>query len=347
MDHKRYTIDISWMALFKILAMLAGIWAIVFLKDIVVMMFLVFIFVGVINPFVKWMEKYMRRTLAVTVVYAILLLLISLFVYMFIPPLVTQLNELSKTLPDTMDKIKSFTQLRNSTRYEALIDQALKALTGSLSTISGNLYGFTLGVFGGLATFLTGLVLSFYLLLEEKSAQVFFYQVLPRDRYEAVYTTVMKISNTIGSWARGQFFLMGIIWIANFILFLIMGVPSPLPLSIFAGLCEIIPYIGPILGIAPAVIVEALTGNPVYALLILGISLFGIQQVQGHLIVPRVMSKVIGLSPVLVILSLLIGSKMYGLIGALVAIPTAAIIAVIVGEWPQLRKLWEKGPVSE
>jgi predicted PurR-regulated permease PerM len=96
------------------------------------------------------------------------------------------------------------------------------------------------------------------------------------------------------------------------------------------------------LGLLPAVIVALTTGGPVQAILVLVLGYVVIQQLESHIVVPRVMSKAVGLSPVLVILALTVGVKLLGLTGAIIAVPIAAIISVVVGEWSELRKVWEE-----
>ena len=99
---------------------------------------------------------------------------------------------------------------------------------------------------------------------------------------------------------------------------------------------------GPTLGMLPALIVALTTGNLLQAALVLIISMGVVQQFEAHIVVPKIMGRAVGLSPVLVILALLTGDKLFGLLGAVFAIPIAAIISVVVGEWPQLRKIWEE-----
>jgi len=98
-----------------------------------------------------------------------------------------------------------------------------------------------------------------------------------------------------------------------------------------------VPFIGPILGGVPAILVALLTGSPLQAALVVVIMIV-IQQVEGQFLVPKVMQKAVGLSPVIVIVALLIGGKLLGVIGALLAIPIAAIVAVLVKQWPQIEK---------
>ncbi len=335
-------VDISWNALFKVLGLGVAIWVVINLKEIILMLFGVFLFVAMIESSVTRLQKYMSRFLAVLLVYVIGLAVVAVVGAVVIPNLVFQINELaSRSIPGLINQSRDMLHAPGNERYLDLVNQAAQNLNGYISTFSSNLLGLTVSIFSNLALIFTALVISFYLLLEEKNAKDALHQILPAHRFQPVYTTISKISERMGQWGRGQLNLMIIIGISNLVLFMILKVPTPLPLAVWAGLCEVLPYIGPFIGLVPAVIVALSGGSLLQALLVLLGSLLLIQQLEAHIVVPRVMSKAVGLSPVIVILALIIGAKLFGLVGAVLAVPVAAVISVIVGEWPHLRPLWE------
>lgn len=335
----RVTIDISWSSFLRVIVLGVAIWLLLYLREIFLLLFAVFIFVAGVNPAIMYFQKYMSRTLAVTLFFTLFLLAVGLISYSFIPALVGQVNDLVRETPRIIQTTKPYFQSFQAYSSGSLFDQTVSTITSNLKTVSSSLYDTTINIFGGLASLVIGLVISFYLLLEEKNAKEFFHQLLPHDRYEAVYETVRKISDRMGQWIRGQLSLMLIIGASDLLAFLIIGVATPLPLAIWAGLCEVIPYLGPILGVIPATIVALSTGSPLQALIVFLVGFFVIQQIEGHIVVPKVMGKAVGLSPVLVIIALLTGEKLFGIVGAFLAIPAAAVISVLVGEWPNLRKL--------
>ena len=343
----RLELDISWITLFRVLALAVAIWAALALRDILLRLFVVFIFVAAVSPTVSRLEKHMPRFLAVAFVYSLMLGAFTLITFSFLPLFMSQVNNLIRELPSIVDKARPFVQSWQSGHHGSLVNQAIDNLDSSLNTLSRDLIGNTVHFFGGVVTVVTGLVLSFYLLLEEENARDFFHQVFPHHRFEAVYATVTKISERMGGWVRGQLFLMLVIAIFNFVGYSVIGISSPLPLALWSGICEVIPYVGPVLGLIPAVIVALTTGTILQAVLAFLICYLLIQQIEAHIVIPKVMSKVLGLSPVLVIIALLVGIKLLGLLGAVVAIPSAAIVSVIVGEWHELRKIWDSAPRSE
>jgi predicted PurR-regulated permease PerM len=343
---QRLLIDISWGALLKIAAFVFGVWSLFVLKDLLILLFIVFIFIGAVNPIVTDWQQRMPRSLAVALIYLILFLCVIVAALLIVPPLLAQISDVAKTLPEFVNRARIFFQTFETGRLAPVLDQAFNNISGSLSSFGVNLFNTTVSILGGLAAVITAIALSFYLLLEEDNAKTFFHQVLPHNRYEAIYTTVNKIAHRMGSWVQGQLVLMLIIGAANFLAFIILGVPTPLALAVWAGLAEVVPYIGPLIGVLPAIVVAAVTGSPLLVLLVVLINFLLIQQLEAHFIVPKVMGKAVGLSPVLVIIAIIVGAQLYGLLGALVAIPAAAAISVIVGEWPQLKLMWHNHPLE-
>jgi predicted PurR-regulated permease PerM len=339
-QNPRITIDISWQTLFRVVALLLGLGLIVLLREVIVLLLIVFIFVAAVNPTIIVLQKYMSRSLAVVLFFAALVLILIAIISLFVPSVVHQINELIGSYPTILEKLKPYLSEGQANQSTVIINQLSSSASNFVQSLSGDVLSRGASLFGGIFTFLSFLIISFYLLLEEKNAKEFFHSVLPPDKFEAVYVTVQKISEKMGYWIRGQLTLMLIIAGANLVSYLIIGVPAPLPLAMWAGFCEAIPYIGPVLGMTPAVLVLLVNGDILHAVLVLVVSFFLIQQVESTFIVPRIMGRAIGLSPVLVVLAIVVGAKVFGVVGAVIAVPAAAIISVIVQEWPQLHKVW-------
>jgi predicted PurR-regulated permease PerM len=140
------------------------------------------------------------------------------------------------------------------------------------------------------------------------------------------------ITHKMGSWLRGQLLLMLVVGVLVAIGMAILGVPYALLLGVWAGITEFFPAIGPILGGLPGVILAFTTLGLVKGIIALVIYIV-IQQLENHILVPRIMGKALGLSPVVIILSLLIGGQLLGFIGLIVAIPIAAVVSVIWEVW--------------
>jgi predicted PurR-regulated permease PerM len=190
------------------------------------------------------------------------------------------------------------------------------------------------------AAIFTIFILTFYLLLDEKNVKNFISNILPSEYQEQIIAVINKIAVKVGSWFRGQVFLGLIIFVIDYIGLTILHVPYALILAIIAGLLELIPTVGPfIAGLIAAFV--ALTISPWLALLVICLFL-AVQFVENIIIVPKVMQKAVGISPVVILIALLIGGKLMGVIGAILAIPLAASLSVVILEWPTISKLFAK-----
>lgn len=336
----RTVIDISLRAIFKVIGVLLGLWFLYAIRDIVVLFFFVVIIVMAMAPIIDKWQQYMSRPLAVTLLFTIIIAVIGLIVSLLIPPLVKQLSELANNLPDYASQIQGFLASPNVTGNNSLIQRSLQGLSDQLSNLSSGLVNTTLTVIGGIVTFLTIVVLSAYLLIEEQGIRNFILSLLPLERKSNIAGAINKIGDKLGAWLRGQLLLMVIIGVTTGIWTALLGLPYALPLGLWAGLTEVLPFVGPVIGGIPIVII-AFLDSPIKALIAIALIAL-IQQVESNFIVPKVMQRSVGLSPVIIILALLIGGKLFGIVGAILAVPVAAMVSVIIQEWPKLSKAIDK-----
>lgn len=330
-------VDVSWMTYIRLVIVLAGLWLVWIIKDVIFLLIMVLIIVAAISPVVSALSKKTPRILAIIFVYLFLVFLLGLFVYLIFPPFAFEIKDLSTRLPDLA--------LVNSPEYDTVkafiisSQEGLLSLTKELSNFSSRIYSTTLGIFGGIITIITVIILSFYLLIEEHGVRNFIKQHLPIENREEIINILRRIVYKIGSWIKAQLFLGLVVGILNFIGLLIIGVPYAISLAIWTAVTELIPYVGPVLGAIPAVIVAFLFFPLAPIKWILVIVWFTVvQQIEAQFLVPKIMQKVVGLSPVIIILSILIGGKIAGLLGIILAIPTAAIISVLIQEYPKIKK---------
>jgi len=338
----RPSLDISWISLFRIVSVILGLYLVWRLSTVLLLLMGVFIFVAAANPIITSWQTRMKRQYATTLFLFLVLLVLGLIIGLVVPALASQLAALASDVPLLAERVSGVTgRLEEANRNADLARQAVELFRSGVDQIPAQVVSSVRAIFGVLAGILTVVFLSYYLLLEEKNARDFFHQILPTDRYLAVYETVRKISDRLGAWVRAQAILMIFVGVLNLGIYLVLGVPSPLPLALWAGLAEIIPFIGPLIGAVPAVLIAVATGKFLQALLILIFALAVVQQIENYFIVPKLMGRSVGLSPVLVIFAVLVGGTLFGIVGALVAVPAAATIAVVVSEWASLRQLWE------
>lgn len=331
----RIKFDISTTTILKIIFAIFLVWFIYAVREVVLLFFIVIVIVTALNPLVNRMSKYIPRILSLIILSVILLGSLVGVGYLIIPPIVSQVSQLAINLPDLIGRIGPLYQT-----WQASISnyqEILIKISSQLGGVSSGIYSTTLGFFSGIVAIFTILVLSFYMLVEQNAIKHFIQQTIPLDHKEKILEVLHKIGDKMGGWLRGQFILMLVIGILDGIALLVLGVPYALTLAVWGGLTEVIPYVGPWLGLIPAAII-AFTISPIKGLFVL-IAYIVIQQLEAQFLAPKIMGKAVGLSPVIIILSLLIGAKLMGILGVIVAIPAAAAIGVIIQEWPEIRKI--------
>jgi len=328
-------IDISNSTLIRFILILLGLWFIFLIRDVLVLLFLVLIIVAGLNPTVDRWASVITRPGAVISVFLLIFAFLTAIFSLLVPPLVNQLQDFSFNLPSYIETL-SREQEGFLASSSDLVARNLNQISSYLSNIGEFLFSKTIGVISGLVAIVTLLVLTFYLLLEEEGLRKIYKGLLPQEWHEALSETTRKIAGKLGAWIRGQLLLMLVVGLLTTLGLLIVGSPYALTLGIWSGLTEVIPILGPWIGAAPGVIV-GLAESPLQGFLTLLVYLV-VQQLEGNILVPRIMSRAVGLNPVIVILAILVGGKLYGLLGVLLAVPLAAAISVIAEDWHIIRQ---------
>ena len=327
--------DVSTGTILKIIAIIAAVWLLYVVRDVVILFFIVLVVVAALAPLVDKMSRHMPRILSVIILAIIFVGILTAIGFLVFPPLIYQISQLAVNLPFIVDK---FGPIYHSVQANLPnFQDNLLNLSSQIGNITTGIYSTTLGFITGLVALVTIIVLTFYMLIEKNSVEHFLGQMLPGEHKEKIALVYAKISDKMGGWLRGHAALMLIIGLLDGIALSVLGVPYALTLAIWGGFSEIIPYIGPWLGMAPAVII-AYTISPIKGLLVLILFLL-IQQLEAQFLTPKIIGKAVGLSPVIIILALLVGAKLMGILGVIIAVPAAAGLSVIFQEWPELKKL--------
>src|SRR3989344_5635552 len=319
-------VEVSYKTVLFTIGVLLGLWLIFLVKDIIILIFLSIIVVSALLKPVEWLHsKRVPRTFAVIITYLGLVLIISGIVSVMIPPLVIQTGELIKNLPSIIGTINDFFVFN-----KIPVDDVSNVIGGQLNTVGSNIVTITTKVFSSIFLVVTLLALSFYLLLEWRVFVKLLASPFSGQQEKRVISTVTKVEKGLGSWVRGQLTLSLIIGVVTYIGLTILGIEYALPLALIAGILEIVPMVGPIIAAIPAVLV-GLTVSPILGLAVVAL-FFIVQQLENHIVVTMIMSKVVGLQPAIVIVSVLIGATLGGIAGALLAIPIIIVIKIIVKE---------------
>lgn len=333
-------IDISYISILRVLVILAGLVFIYFIRDILALVFVSVFLTAALTPWVNWFQKHsIPRGLAVLIIYLIAFAVIALTVYLIIPPLTEQLGMLANTFPDYFHQVLGgFAELQTSSQLsgEGALQESLTSLQSTLASATEGLFSAVSTVFGGIIFFMAVLVLTFYMMINEQAFLKFVNQFTPAAYKDYVIDFIKRVQVRLGHWLRGQLFLMFFIFLLTFIGLLIFKVKFALVLALIAGIMELIPYGGPIIGAIPAIII-ALGQSPIKAALVVVLYII-IQQIENNLLVPKVMQKAVGLNPIITILAILTGAKLGGITGAILAVPVVTVISMLVVDWQSHRK---------
>lgn len=325
--------EISPKSIFFILGILGGLWLIVILRDVLVSLFIAVIVTTALAPAVYWLRTRARLPFGVTLL-IVYLGVIAVFVglgFIIIPPLISQVGNFITVLPRFATTAFENLGIVQGAQAEQFQTEIVSFISGRIGDVAQGAYNVTLTIFSAFISLVSILVFSFYLLIEKERVEEFLVNNMPfvkAKRRKQLLEIITHIELKLGAWARGQIALCVIIGVITYFGLWALNVPFRLPLAVIAGLLEIVPVIGPIISAIPALIV-VLAYNPVQALLIAGLYTL-IQQLENHLIVPQVMKRAVGFSPLVSILAIMIGSSLMGIAGALLAIPFVATLFVIL-----------------
>jgi predicted PurR-regulated permease PerM len=292
-----------------------------------------------LSPLVKLIERPRRqgatrrvpRWLAILAIYAVIVALFVLVGLLVIPPLVSQGSALWANLPSEFNRLQTFLISHKLMVHQVTLEEAVQ---NAPSGASGNAVGTVLvaisSLIGGIFGLITILILTFYLLLEAGSMFEYLVRFVPPGRRADVGTAARQSVAKVSAWLRAQFILAGVMGTFSAIGLGLMGVPYFYVIALIAAIGETIPIVGPVIGGLAAVAVS-ITVSAKLALMV-GTYFLVLHQLEANVLVPKIMERSVGVSPVAVMVALLVGGSLMGLAGAILAIPTAALLSVLIEE---------------
>jgi predicted PurR-regulated permease PerM len=199
----------------------------------------------------------------------------------------------------------------------------------------GSLFRASASIFQGFFSFITTIVIAFYMVVQGRGLRPLLQYIVPPQHLPYARQLFDKIENVMGRWLWAQVILMLTVGLLTYLGLRLLGVPNAGALATLAGILEVIPFIGPILSAMPAVII-AFVQSPALGIGVILLYII-VQQIENHVLVPKVMQKTVGTNPIAVILGILIGFRLAGVAGAVVAVPLIAIVTVIMRDMLERR----------
>jgi predicted PurR-regulated permease PerM len=339
---KRLTLLLRWLgAALLALALLWVVFKVLERVEVVVLVLCGAVFVAyLLYPAVRFFQnRGLPRWGAIVIVYAIIAGLITSFVLFAGPQLATQVKNFSADLPRVVEALHGLLLSAHAAVISAIplsIRQAaanyLNVASRDLQTTATAYAGQLVQLFFSAATVVSaGIIipiLSFYILLDADDLVQGFVRLFPLKSQNTARLVLEDVDHVLGGFIRGQIIVAAFVALAVSLALVLLGIPYALLIGVFAGVVDMIPYLGGIAGAVPAVVLAFVLHGFVRALLVAG-AFVVIYELEGHVVAPNVVSKRVGLTGLLVIVAVLIGAEVGGIVGMFVAVPLAATIRVI------------------
>lgn len=363
--HVEFSLKSVALSTMVIILVCVGAWILYMLTSTFILLLLGFFVAAIMDPGVHWLERMgFPRGIAVLLHYFLALFVFLFLLISLIPIIAEQIQQIAILLNDQVnaflrdpqislpfladDVNRQLTELVTSTLNDLSIQNFASALQGfgnNMSSIAQNLTGFATQVAGSVVNFFVNLiivlVLAFFIQVEKEHIHVWISGFLPKGVRLYLDRKTEAVHHKIGQWARGQILLGLSIGGLVFVALVILGIPYATTLAVLAGFTEFIPYLGPFIAAVPTILIAFTQGGWVWALIVLGVY-YVIQWCENNLLVPLIMKRAVGLSPIAIMFAMLAGfsfpTVIHPILGLLLAVPVTTIITIFLEDWRSYRK---------
>lgn len=356
-----FTIGGVLKAALSILGVIIIAWLVFELRQKLLLLLLAMFVATLVDPGVQFLERWrVPRAIAILVQYLVAILVILLAIVQIVPLIAEQIQQIAYILSVSLTPFIENPSLdlpffaadsEVSLQINRLLQTTLQNLSietfviglqegaGNFSDVS-EFVRFATRVAGSVGRFVASLgvvlALGFFIQLEKESIIKWSRSFLPRYLRKYADTKTDAIHTKIGQWMRGELTLMGSIFAGTFVVLSIIQMPYALTLALFAGLCEFFPAIGPIIAAVPAIIIAGTQKGGIWALVVM-LLYYAIQWCENNILVPVIMRRAVGLSPVAILFAMMVGisfpDTIHPVLGIMLAVPTTTIIAIFINDW--------------
>ena len=318
-------------------------WLLYRFYQVIFILFIAIVIGTVIRPVVNWLyQRGLPRIAGVILVYLLLLILLTGFLWLLFPVIFEQSSTLAREVPGYYQNLREWV-VHNPSQLFMPLGQLLPVtlpslnlnpvqLTGEeLVASAGQVLGYIILTAQVIFIAILILVLTLYWTLDGPRIIKTFLLLVPQDRRESISELISAMESKVGFYIAGQGILCLVIGLMALVAYMLIGLPNALVLALAAGVMEAVPMVGPLLGAVPAALV-ALSIGPDKLIWVI-VATVVIQQLENSLLVPRIMRKAVGVNPFVTLLALFAFSSLFGLAGALMAIPIAAMIQLALNHF--------------
>ncbi len=305
-----------------------------------------------LRPFVKWLRQYVPKIAGIGIVFAIIILVLSILIYFFGPIISSQVESFADLAPEKVEEVteESDTLLSDLQLGEISGPQIKEWALGYLENLSEGLLNNVINILTMLMNIAIVLIVVpfvlFFLLKDDEKFVPHLKKYLPEEHKLEGEKLLKDVDQTLSTFIVGQAIVAAVVGVLMYIGYLIIGLDYALSLAIFAMFLIIVPFLGPIIGIIPALFVALMSGDFWMAVKVV-LVLLVVQQIEGNLITPNIMGNRLNIHPLTIILLLMIAGALYGFIGILIAIPTYAVVKTLVHNFRLFIRLRKKREVAQ
>jgi len=323
-------IDVGPRTVLWTLVTIATAWLFVQLWPVLILLAVALMLVGTLRPIMNALERRgLRRGLALLVMFVAAAVVVGLLLFVTVPPLVDQLGSMLEQAPAARDRVVAWLEAHRSTA--PLADLVRDFDSTEIGAGAGEqVVAISSQVLKVIGYAVTAVFLAVYILVDGRRAQGALFAIVPRQYHLRLARILLNLETIVGGYIRGQLITSAAITAFTFLLLLGCGVPNALALAVFAGLTDVIPFVGGIIATTPAVLAALPQGAGVAITVLVAMIVY--QEFESRILVPRVYGRVLRLSAAAVIIALLVGGMLLGVLGALLALPFAAGLQMIVRE---------------
>ena len=329
-------LDISWRTILKISVAVLIFYILFSIREILIWFVFALIISVLFNPAINFFQrKKIPRGLSIVLIYVGVFGILSLLIYLVVPLFVSEIKTFLEVFPQYFEKISPLLRGLGFQAFEN-IESFLRILGDTLEKMAENIFNVLFTIFGGVFTTIFVVITAIFLSLEERAIEKTLLLLSPKKYEVQVLDVWARCQKKVAGWFGVRILACIFVGLASYVAFLLFGIEYPFTLALFAGVFNFIPYIGPILtGVILFFII--FPTEPLKGILVL-IAFTLIQQIENSILSPILMKKFVGLPPALVLISLVVGGHLWGLLGAILAIPLFGILFEFLKEFLQRRR---------
>jgi len=346
-ESREFNIQITTGTIIRFFVIVILLAALYYMSDVLLVVLTAVIIASSAEPLVRRLRRFrVNRIIAVILLYIVLAAILAGVLIFFVPLVLNDFTTFLTTLPSTISLDSLWSPIRDlgmtfgSTSvvgHSISMSDFVRGLQSLVVGTGEGAFQTASFLFGGVLSFLLVVVLSFYMTVQVEGVDDFLRIITPVKHHEYIINLWKRSQRKIGLWLQGQVILGIVVGVLVYLVLMIVGIPHALVLAVLAGLFEIIPVFGPIISSVPAILVAFTDKGVGTGILLVGLYII-IYQFESQLFYPLVVKKIVGISPIVVILALVIGAKLAGILGALIAVPLSAAFMEYVHDIEKYKK---------